>query len=455
MEVLTNRRGNKAVVVDSYMFRKDRAHAETITWRCSIKGCTSRCRTDLAIENLLLLPTPHIPFHEAKSQSFLDMERARSSVKNKAAENPNDKPGKVACSEAVKYESLSYKAVTNLTKSYKRVRMSKQPPLPRSLGEVFVALSEFDFSQLDVDIFVNDPETKIVLLASREGLSHLASSENVLGDGTFKFCTKFFFQLYTVHGVGENGMYIPCAFFLLPDKKEDTYKKMLDFLQEAVSHVQGSFLPLVWHLDMETAMLNAVASRHSSAEIKLCRFHLAQAWYRQIQQCGLVRAYLEKDSSTGQWLRLLFGLPSLPADEVSDFFRDVMLATEPEDTAIIQLTEYLKKFYMNEDSKLPPALWSGIDDVISTTNACEAFHRQLEHSCSAVHPSLWNFVLGINTEVTKAKLKIRCNSPMPSKRSRRLAVEKKDTLKALYVFGQICQYTYVLEMSRAMQPVQL
>ena len=113
MEIIINRKGNKAVVVDSYLFRKDRAHTETITWRCSVGGCKSRCRTDLAMENLLIPPTPHLPFHESKTDSFLAMERARSTIKRKADEDPNQKPGKIACSEAIKYDSLSYKDVPN------------------------------------------------------------------------------------------------------------------------------------------------------------------------------------------------------------------------------------------------------------------------------------------------------------------------------------------------------
>ena len=71
-------------------------------------------------------PTPHLPFHESKTDSFLAMERARSTIKRKADEDPNQKPGKIACSEAIKYDSLSYKDVPKLTKSFYRVRQSKQ-----------------------------------------------------------------------------------------------------------------------------------------------------------------------------------------------------------------------------------------------------------------------------------------------------------------------------------------
>ena len=73
----------------------------------------------------------------------------------------------------------------------------------------------------------------------------------------------------------------------------------------------------------------------------------------QIQRFGLIRAYKDRDSATGQWLRLIFGLPSLPADQVADFFNDVMLATEPENPAVVKVSDYLTKYYTQEDSKYP------------------------------------------------------------------------------------------------------
>ena len=84
MELIKNQKGNVSIVVESYVFNKDRAHAETTTWRCAKRGCKSRCRTDLELKTLLIHPTPHEPFHEPVSQEKVDLQRARSSVKRRA-----------------------------------------------------------------------------------------------------------------------------------------------------------------------------------------------------------------------------------------------------------------------------------------------------------------------------------------------------------------------------------
>ena len=83
--------------------------------------------------------------------------------------------------------------------------------------------------------------------------------------------------------------------------------------------------------------------------------------------------------------------------------------------------DYLDTCYMKHNSTFPPEMWAGIDDDVTTTNACEAFHRQLEHDFTSHHPSLWNFVLAIADEQKKSELKIRSKEPVIIKKGRQKA----------------------------------
>jgi hypothetical protein len=47
----------------------------------------------------------------------------------------------------------------------------------------------------------------------------------IFGDGTFKYCPRYFYQLYTLLGY-KNGHYVPCVFFLLPSKSGECYTNM-------------------------------------------------------------------------------------------------------------------------------------------------------------------------------------------------------------------------------------
>ena len=67
-------------------------------------------------------------------------------------------------------------------------------------------------------------------------------------------------------------------------------------------------------------MVNLLREEFREVEIKGCRLHLGQAWYRKIQSLGLAQDYKDKSSEIGKWLSQLFGLPFLPPDETVDSF---------------------------------------------------------------------------------------------------------------------------------------
>ena len=70
--------------------------------------------------------------------------------------------------------------------------------------------------------------------------------------------------------------------------------------------------------DFEKAIQNAVRLSCSDSELKECRFHLAQAWFRHIPKMGLVPINKEVDTHRKQWLRFVFGLSFLQPQDVGD-----------------------------------------------------------------------------------------------------------------------------------------
>ena len=56
--------------------------------------------------------------------------------------------------------------------------------------------------------------------------------DDILIDGTFRYCPTFFMQLYTIHGT-VNGYYMPLVYCLLPNKTQDTYRKMWTVITDA------------------------------------------------------------------------------------------------------------------------------------------------------------------------------------------------------------------------------
>ncbi|GFR97040.1 hypothetical protein ElyMa_006314100 [Elysia marginata] len=96
-------------------------------------------------------------------------------------------------------------------------------------------------------------------------------------------------ELYTFVALN-NGMYVPCVFFLLPDKTKQTYEQMLQMLLESFETSTSSLSLETIHIDQEAAMAEAVRNT-SNFDFKFCQFHIRQSWLRKIQTLGLITDY--------------------------------------------------------------------------------------------------------------------------------------------------------------------
>ena len=107
-------------------------------------------------------------------------------------------------------------------------------------------------------IFVNDPNSGIIMFSTRSNLDYICQRDvEIFCDGTFKYCPKHFYQLYTFPGF-KNGQQVPSIFFLLPAKSTQTYKQMF---QHFVNVCRSNGLDLqisAIHLDFEEAVNDAV-----------------------------------------------------------------------------------------------------------------------------------------------------------------------------------------------------
>jgi hypothetical protein len=62
-------------------------------------------------------------------------------------------------------------------------------------------------------------------------------------------------------------------------------------------------LPTIVFADFEIAIHNAVTTVWPGLEVKVCRFHLGQSWWRKMQSLGLSKQYGQKDSKASQFLK--------------------------------------------------------------------------------------------------------------------------------------------------------
>ncbi|CAF0708776.1 unnamed protein product [Brachionus calyciflorus] len=90
------------------------------------------------------------------------------------------------------------------------------------------------------------------------GIKNLQNSNRWHFDGTFKTCTRLFYQVLSVHGNYQNRI-LPASYILLQNKEQDTYIERLSKLKEVLLKETQSPLSFDEALyDFEKAMLNGI-----------------------------------------------------------------------------------------------------------------------------------------------------------------------------------------------------
>ncbi|XP_025192275.1 uncharacterized protein LOC112592439 [Melanaphis sacchari] len=199
----------------------------------------------------------------------------------------HERPAKIIRCELFKcdIETLDAQDLCRIRKNIHASRCSTVPTLPKTLDETHNILKNYNLmtNRGENFLFINSAETNIIGFSCDSNLKVLREMKTVFIDGTFKSCPKLFYQLFTVHGV-KNNHYVPLVFFLLPNKTSDTYTKAFRLIQNYLS-------PDKIYADFERAIHVAISEVWPLAQLKGCRFHLGQAWWRKIQQLGLPKEF--------------------------------------------------------------------------------------------------------------------------------------------------------------------
>uniref|UniRef100_A0A2S2P4T0 MULE transposase domain-containing protein n=1 Tax=Schizaphis graminum TaxID=13262 RepID=A0A2S2P4T0_SCHGA len=295
-------------------------------------------------------------------------------------------------------------------------------------------------------LFCNDLIDNIIGFSTDTNLKALCDVTKVYMDGTFKSCTKYFLQLFTIHGF-RNGLYVPLVFLILPNKTLETYTKAFQCIVSYCTSLKLNFQPTEIFVDFEVAIHMSVKCVWPNAIIRGCRFHLAQSWWRKIQQLGLSKVYKSSNNDISDYLKCVFGLPFLKPEEVFDCFIDDLMTIKPVNTTVDKFCDYLLKTYIEQDALFPPNIWAEFAATTNrTTNSCESYHAKLNASISAAHPNIFvliEILLGIQSEIY---VSLRSSATQPVKKT----VEKENFLREKmlsFTSGELTRLNFVKEVS--------
>ena len=115
-----------------------------------------------------------------------------------------------------------------------RKRRELIPPNPKRMTDLKLDLPLFQYSQEETVVKGDQvlDDGRRVLFTTNVHLKHLAKSEQVLADGTFRITPKPWKQTFIISVQVTSGVFIPVVFVLLPDKKRDSYDAMFSMLAD-------------------------------------------------------------------------------------------------------------------------------------------------------------------------------------------------------------------------------
>ena len=144
-------------------------------------------------------------------------------------------------------------------------------------------------------------------------------------------------------------------------------------------------------------------------EVRACRLHLGQSWWRKIQSLGLSKQWGKKDSKVSHFLKKTFRLSLLPPAEVSDCFAFDFISHLLNDKRVEQFCDHLLENYVDADSTFPPPVWSEISaSSLRTTEAWESFHAHFNALFYSEHPNIFILVSVLQKIQNETYIKMRC-----------------------------------------------
>ena len=292
----TNRE-KKSLIYDGYTFRVNRVLKNSeISWRCTKNSCKCRIRTDAECKAILKGKNEH---NHPTDDRKLERQQVSVSVKRKATDI-STRPAKIIRQTLQETEEshLQSSDLKIISQSLYRQRRKEYPALPKDRMETHACLENLAIKTSKDENFsaYNDSDAGMIIFTCSTNLQCMCDVDDIFIDGTFKCCPKTFSSTLFYSWLQEWEL---CTFTVCLI----TFKR-----KGCVPYIREEF---------------------REVEIKGCRFHLGQAWYRKIQSLGLAQDYKDKSSEIGKWLSPFFGLPFLPPDETEDSFVEEMIPEAP------------------------------------------------------------------------------------------------------------------------------
>lgn len=203
-----SQRGKLLLVYENYKFKEHNrklASGET-KWRCIKDKCKANFHTLGESKSRVITNLSVNHNHEPELINVLQRQVLSHCLKRKAESDITEKPSKMIRMELAKNDaSLKNLTISDLQCARRNIYTARRkllPALPKSLSQVHEALNELQpkTNRNEDFLIVNDLSENLVIFSCKSNIKFLCESKIIYMDGTFSYCTKYFTQMFTIHG---------------------------------------------------------------------------------------------------------------------------------------------------------------------------------------------------------------------------------------------------------------
>lgn len=428
-EIIVSQKGKEKMCVRGYLMIKERNREDIFYWCCEKRKQTNcKGRVTTIFVNGQHHIRKFVDHNHSPEASSSKVAKIIGQIKTKAIET-REAPCQIIQTVQAHPDNINihpYMPSKNAIRQIiQRRRHAERLPEPEFIEDINIP--ENLKTTLNGNLFlIKDSfvgEGKILIFSTNANIHNLAKAPYWIMDGTFKTVPHIFQQLYTIHApVGnENSRVLPLVYALMTHKNEIFYRRLFQDLNDFAEEIGVRLNPSKILTDMEMAAINASRQEFPEVVNKICFFHFGQCGWRKIQASGLASRY-GNDEEFNLWLRHLFALAFLPADDIPAAYEilkpHLPLDAEPviewfENNYLLgRVRRQINGIPIRGAPLFPAPLWSVFDSVElgipRTQNIVEAWHRRWNNLIARTHVGLFAIITEFQKEQQQVEIQIEC-----------------------------------------------
>ena len=315
MEFLLTKKGGRSLIFEGHRYVVNRRGRDgRIFWRC---GRSRTCRgtvTTLEDDVISQRNKHNHPPDEAEQEAAKIVAKMRKAAETTVHPIPaiyQEELQQIATHPRRDEIAAAMPPLEQIKSSLYAHRRMRLPPLPSSRANICLE-GEWTKTASGDDFLIADDgdDDKVLIFATDDNIRQLCRADTVYGDGTFQTCPRLFYEIFTLH-IFCHGKQHPVLYALLPNKRRDTYQRMLTLVKQKATSLGTVLDPPAFLADFELAIKQAVQLAFPTAEYQGCYFHFCQSLMRRVQRLGLQVQY-QDDSELRSFIKKVAALAFVP-----------------------------------------------------------------------------------------------------------------------------------------------